>query len=282
MTMMQHQTHTSRPGVVGPIGKCIYGENHPSDHLSNEHVLPLGLSGGVILTNASCADCRDITSAFERSCLRWNFGTVRAHQDMPTRRPADRPTHGKLFVRHDEREEIREVPLSEHPNVLAIPEFSSIPGYLTGKLTPPEVAMRLYGDADEIRRRTDLHAEAAISVGGSFDMDAFVRLLAKIGHGMMWASFETEDIQPLLLPIILEGKTADAWHLIGAGFRPLPPFDPSFGTGANLIRCEAVEGCNHGVCILTTIQLFSEWGAPSYTVICGETDRSPPRRVVGR
>src|SRR6266700_51314 len=96
--MTEHQTHTARPGVVGPIDKCIYGNDHPIDNLSNEHALPLGLGGGVILTKASCACCRNTTSAFETKCLRQNFGVVRAHRDMPTRRPSKRPTHGKLSI----------------------------------------------------------------------------------------------------------------------------------------------------------------------------------------
>jgi hypothetical protein len=113
--MTEYQTHTSRPGVIGPIGKCIYGADHPTDDLSKEHVLPLGLSGGVVLTKASCGDCRDITSAFERTCLQHNFGMIRAHQEMPTRRPAERPTQGKLSVYNDGAKDVQEVPLAEHP-----------------------------------------------------------------------------------------------------------------------------------------------------------------------
>jgi hypothetical protein len=275
-------THTARPGVVGPMGKCIYGDDHPADDLSKEHVLPHGLSGGMILTKASCADCRNTTSAFETRCLQQNFGMVRAHREMPTRRPWERPRHGKLFVRDGEKEEVREVPLAEHPSVLLIPEFSAIPAYLTGKLTPPEIAMQMYGDFDEIQRRGKLHAGTTISVGGSFDMEAFVRLLAKIGHGMMWVSFKTENIRPLLLPIIVDGKMADASHLIGAGCSPVGPVSPGLGAGAHLIRCQVAEAPNHGVCIITTIQLFAEWGAPTYSVICGEADDVPPMQTVGR
>jgi hypothetical protein len=280
--MPEHRTHTNKPGIVGPIGKCIYGDDHPTDKLSKEHVLPLGLSGGVILTKASCAACRNTTSAFERICLRQNFGLVRAHRNMPTRRPDERPTHGKLFVHDNGKEKVRDVPLSEHPNVLALPEFSATPAYMTGSLAPPHIRLRMYGDADEIQRRADLHADATIFVGGRFDTDAFVRLLAKIGHGMMWASYKTENIRPLLLPIILDGQTADAWHLIGAGFRPMPKLSPDLGAGANLIRCETVEIPNHGVCIIAAIQLFAEWGAPTYAVICGEADSLPPSQPVTR
>jgi hypothetical protein len=265
--------------VIGPIGKCIYGDNHPTDDLSKEHVLPLGLSGGVLLLKASCKSCRDTTSAFETACLRQNFGMVRAHREMPTRRPSERPRHGKLYIHDGENEEIREVPLDELPNVLALPEFGAIPAYISGGLNPPYIGMQMYGDAAEIRRRTALHTGPTISVGGTFDTDAFVRLLAKIGHGMMWASYKTENIRPLLLPIILDGQTADAWHLIGAGCRSLPAFSPSLGAGANLVRCDVVENPGAGVYVIATIQLFAEWGAPIYSVICGEADHMPPRQV---
>lgn len=278
--MTVQQTHTNKPAVVGPIGKCIYGDDHSTDDLSNEHVLPLGLSGGVILTKASCADCRDITSAFERICLQRNLGMARAHRDMPTRRRAKRPTHGKLYVYDGDEEEEREVPLSEHPNILALPEFSAIPAYITGNISRPNIGIRMYGDVDEVQHRTALHAGTTIAVGGSFDVDAFIRLLAKIGHGMMWASYKTETIRPLLLPIILHRQTDDAWRLIGAGFRPMPKYSPDLGAGANLVLCETVEIPNYGVYIMATIQLFSEWNAPIYTVICGEADHDPPKQTV--
>lgn len=281
-TMAVQQTHTTKPAVVGPIDKCIYGDDHPTDDLSNEHVLPQGLSGGVILTKASCAGCRDITSAFELICLQQNFGMVRAHQDMPTRRRAKRPTHGKLYIYDSGMEEEREVPLSDHPNILALPEFSAIPAYITGHTSRPYIRMRMYGNVNEVQRRTASHPEATIAVGGRFDVNAFIRLLAKIGHGMMRASYKSETIRPLLLPIILQGQTDDAWRLIGAGFRPMPKYSPDLGAGAHFVRCETVEIPNCGVYIMASIQLFAEWNAPVYTVICGEADQNPPRQAVYR
>ena len=113
-------------------------------------------------------------------------------------------------------------------------------------------------------------------------MDAFVRLLAKIGHGMMWASFKTDNIRPLLIPIILDGNTVDAWRLIGAGCRPVGQFSPTLGAGANFVRCEIAETPDRGVFVITTIQLFAEWGTPTYSVICGETDHVPPAQMVSR
>lgn len=90
---------------------------------------------------------------------------------------------------------------------------------------------------------------------------------------------KADNIRPLLQPIILEGQIADAWHFIGAGFRPLPTFSHEIGTGANLVRCDVVENPGAGVYILATIQLFAEFGAPSYSVICGEADSVPPGQV---
>ena len=276
--MQEHRTHTSKPQVVGPIGRCIYGEGHCRNHLSSEHVIPLGLGGGVILLDASCSDCRKITGGFESACLKSNFGMVRAHGGMPTRRPKDRPTQGKLFIIENGQERVKNVPLDEHPNVLAMPEFSVPPAHLTGSTRPPLIRMKMHSEQHEVHRLAQLQSDQAVMVGGSFNVDAFVRLLAKIAHGMMWISFDTERVRPLLLPIILAGETGDAWRLIGMGELPMIPFSPAYGRGVHQVICDVASTQEKGNFIIVKMRLFAEWGAPAYTVIAGEADHVPPMR----
>jgi len=111
MTTTEQQTYTIRPAVVSPIGKCMYGDDHAAHDLSKEHVLPPGLSGGIILTKPSYGKCLDKTSTFETACLRDDFGMARAHESVPARRPSERRTHGKVLVYEGEQESVREVAL---------------------------------------------------------------------------------------------------------------------------------------------------------------------------
>jgi hypothetical protein len=273
-----YQIHARKPEVIDPIERCIYGEAHPRNDLSKEHVIPLGLGGGVILQKASCKGCRDTTSAFENICLRQNFGYVRAQREMPTRRPGERPTHGKLLVYDTGSEEEKTVPLGELPSVLTMPIYDSEPAYISGKTTSHSFAMGQHGNFSEVIGRAKLHTSGDIAVNFTFDIPAFLRLLAKLAHGFMWATYEAADIRPLLLPIILDGNVDDAWKLIGAGRKSNIELDPNLGAGGHLIQSQVCRTPTRGMFILITIQLFAEWNAPTYSVVTGECDRLPQQR----
>src|SRR5438876_10039435 len=58
-----------------PVGHCIYCSG--TDNLTREHIVPFGLHGNAVLPAASCASCRQLTSAFEFQVLRGSMRTVR-------------------------------------------------------------------------------------------------------------------------------------------------------------------------------------------------------------
>jgi 5-methylcytosine-specific restriction endonuclease McrA len=53
---------------VKPARVCIYCGR--TDGLTEEHVVPFALGGNLIIPDASCPSCRDMTSAFETKVLR--------------------------------------------------------------------------------------------------------------------------------------------------------------------------------------------------------------------
>ena len=114
----------------GPFRKCIYCNSteysalYPNRPLSDEHVIPLSLGGNLILREASCAACEAITSAFEGNIARRILGPIRIHWNLPTRRRKSRPETLPLHLVYSDRNDIKEVPLEEHPPACALTKMN--------------------------------------------------------------------------------------------------------------------------------------------------------------
>src|SRR6266853_1676428 len=88
----------------GSVGRCIYcgatrysaAEVRP---LSDEHIVPEGLSGTLVLPRASCRRCAKTTGQIEGSVLRNLLWAPRTLLKMKTKRPKERPTHFSAAVK---------------------------------------------------------------------------------------------------------------------------------------------------------------------------------------
>lgn len=94
--------------VFAAVGACIYCGSTDSP-LSDEHIIPFGLNGNLILPKASCKTCATITGEIERFCLRPMLGDFRSTTGLRTRRKKTRPK--TISVRH--RDVRRGVEISE-------------------------------------------------------------------------------------------------------------------------------------------------------------------------
>src|SRR5689334_787243 len=74
------------------IGKCIYSLSQPvPEALTDEHIMPFGISGKRQLKKASCGICQNITSLFERKVLKDDLKGLRTYLKFPTRHKKDIP-----------------------------------------------------------------------------------------------------------------------------------------------------------------------------------------------
>ncbi|HAX18911.1 MAG TPA: hypothetical protein DCY64_01355 [Hydrogenophaga sp.] len=112
------------------VGHCIYCGS--TDKLSDEHIIPLGLGGRLVLPKASCATCSEKTSRLERTCLRTMYGPLRMLYGLPTRRKKGRPETLQLKVKRTESSEWEYVPVAQerYPFLITFPYFEA-PGALT-------------------------------------------------------------------------------------------------------------------------------------------------------
>ncbi len=119
------------PRTYDPADVCIYCGSTVA--LSDEHIIPLGLGGRLILPKASCAICREAASKFERTCLRTMYGPLRLLYDLPTRRKGDRPETLLLKVKRTKDHDWEYTPIAQErfPFLITFPKFD-LPGALTG------------------------------------------------------------------------------------------------------------------------------------------------------
>ncbi|WP_352916466.1 HNH endonuclease [Mesorhizobium sp. M1143] len=91
----------SRPGEpeirrpkVG-VGRCIYCDREPPQiRLTEEHIIPKGLGGNLILPGSSCERCAAITGRFEQRLLRDTFRFARGALGIFSgRKKSTRQTH---------------------------------------------------------------------------------------------------------------------------------------------------------------------------------------------
>ena len=81
--------------IYAPVGHCIYcGSREWSPgcnrKLGDEHIVPEGLGGKLILPESSCKSCEKITSKFELEWLRSSFFAVRVQKGLGKKKK--RPT----------------------------------------------------------------------------------------------------------------------------------------------------------------------------------------------
>lgn len=257
--------------VSKPIGRCIYCGTD-SCRLSKEHVIPLSLNGWLLLPHASCPDCRDVTSDFERIVTREMYHNQRVRSNTRTRRPERRPQFSGVRVVAPEGEKTIEIPSELYPRLYPIFRLP-VPGILEGRepieTNPDGVEVHLVGrpeDVDLLYERGYLRRGIDdLLLSGVLHWGAFNRLLAKIAHCRTIFCFGPDYInlyEPLLTDVIL-GRSGTYSHFIG-GCATEPDFKIDF-----LLQVVPKGPDNYLVC-----KIFFIWSVdfpfPTYQVVVGK------------
>ena len=222
------------------VNRCIYCRS-TIKRLTDEHIVPEGLGGQRVLFRASCTTCQKKIDAIENACLhKTMLRDIRYRRGIGERNKEDRPTDLEAWVkvRGDESEvvlppglfpggwEIRRRPYSQHPTFFVLPILKP-PGVLRG------VPQRDCNEADAVLDMwhyvapfdtasdpplTDIYTEVW------FSNPLFVRMIAKIAHGVAVWEFGLDNIEPVLPPLILGDDPSLSFYLVGGGAPAnLPP-----------------------------------------------------------
>ncbi len=260
--------HTHR---LTPVGACIYC-GATEGRLTEEHIIPKGLGGTLVLPQASCDACAATTSLFEMRVLRGFLDRGRQAMGIKGRKAHKRAVPDTLtqtFIQPDESTVEREVPWNEGIKVMHLPVFV-LPAFLD-----PRKPMDPHIQKLEIMALDTLHfgmgqgelvreyQAQGVQFEDRLDVWAFVRLLAKIAHGYHVAIHGMFPLQESpLVPIVL-GQRSDALNWIGNTLEdPLP----SGGSALHLIQHLPLEADDGGRGTAVRIKLFATDPTPTYVL----------------
>jgi hypothetical protein len=256
--------------------------------LEDEHIIPDGIGGDLILPAASCRACACKINVWEQRVQKRNLGVTRDAAGLKSRKRRGSKAQSRKLYRAvaaeiREGEDIARVMESgppvtnrEHLPPMVISEITLGRAELLGGPIPGN-GIRVAFSAVEGGLETvsvDFHAR-----GGEF-----LRLIAKIAHGMAVAILGLSSFSPYLTDIILgnEHSPDDFWKHIGTqtssrgeGYLHRSRVVPAtaFVRSAIALSSTAIPVA------VAQIQLFASYGGPIYEVVVGAKRGLPQRPV---
>ncbi len=256
-----------RQKVFEPVGRCIYCGGCESK-LGDEHIIPQGLGGNMILPAACCDDCgRVIGAQLEGRLLhkiKGMFAAVRLRSGYKSKRPKDRPKSlPYTVIGKDGVPRTVEVPAKKVPRHWIAFVTADSPGVIVGRGRTEPACIAMYSMYDPADFAAIARPGEQVRFSGAGEGRDFARFLAKIAHAMSVAEYGLDAFDPWLPDFIL-GKDDCALHYYVAGHENKAvdnnvDHSISLGTWAN-----------DGVRLGARIRLFCKHGTPDYEVAVGE------------
>jgi hypothetical protein len=217
-----------------------------------------------------------MTRHFESEWAGETLGNFRNVRGLPSRDKKKRPRHLPVEITENGITRIEMVPVHHYPDLMPTVAINQLPGLISGRASgaPLDAEIRIYQNVEELRKRASLYTTQDLSVSGKVHVASYLRLLAKIAHGMTVVELGF-NFEPLLLDII-EGNVSDAAFLMGASHKE---FDESLKPNTHLLAHEIIAAPNGVSYVLISVGLFHGLGAPVHTVVSGRfnTANPPPR-----
>lgn len=246
---------------TAPVNFCVYCHKSIDEtQLTDEHAIPYGLNGWLILAKASCKACATITSKFERYVLKEIFGDIRATSGMRTRRKKNRPL--QLPLVDDNHPEGRMIPTTDHPGFATLPVLgpaAALRNESNGGCLPL-VWPFIWQTADS-DRITKLDNFNNLKATFNLNTNAFCQFLSKIAYCTAIAQFGYGSILSAIPKLILTDSPLICDYVGGSEDEVF--FDRA---GLHSVSCVRIDGL-----IKVYIALLSSYGGPRYEVVVGET-----------
>lgn len=254
--------------VFSPADLCIYCGR--TDALTDEHLIPYGLSGREVLRRASCSACARETGRFEQLVLRGPMRAARIHRRLKSRtKHSNASTTQRAYFETTGRAFEVDLPLSEYPILLNFPIFSP-PGYFTGQASPGismiGVNVVLFGPRPE--QVAKAHGAQTMRFPTTTEQPiAFGRMLAKIAYGYAFArgALDLIDGPSFVVPCIL-GKSDDVGQWVFTDASEVVTYP------GVLHRVDHYAMQDH---LIADVHLFADSQSPVYSVILGKLKTGP-------
>ena len=251
------------------VGRCIYCPG--TERLSDEHILPDGMGGRVVLPDASCEECRKMTCKFEQHVLRGMLWPLRVAMGV---RGTKRRIPNKIQSYVPNVEDDGATLQTRSPDDVAakavFPVFSHGPGMLEGRPrdAPCDADFVLIMDPKAIERAEE-RGEHGVTIFAH--EKSFMRMLAKIAYAHAVSSYGVDGFEPFLLDIIA-GRANDYPFFIGGDIEL--GSDNERGEDEREIWLALSFNPFTGL-ILVKMRFFASQGAPIYTVVTGRRQVTP-------
>lgn len=254
-----------------PIDQCIYCGSHAG--LSDEHVLPYGLSGDIVLRKASCKACAAETSRLEHKLLRGHWWPYRQILGLKSRRAKGAVPDLTVTVECADGSSVKaQLPMAKQSVAMVFELFP--PTILEGRqqLETPyarEAFMKPLGPFPSIVRIEHkiyrLSPSDRLNIPIDFNAGDLCRFLAKVAHGFAISRRGLDACSTYFLPPFILGELAGVMTYVGGA---ASPFIGSSLPGAGL---HALMDRVNGDYLTVYIQLFRDGGDPPpiYEVVVG-------------
>jgi hypothetical protein len=202
--------------VYAPLERCLYCAE--TENLSEEHIIPLGFGGELIVPRASCKAHQKATCKVEDFVLRKYLCALRSHLGLPSRNPLHRPDGYVLKLRRGAHSWKQKVKLADHPGFVRFMTFVAPPGRVLGRARRQETWSVRFVDVeifpDIAMRLARLGAdgfEDKVTINGM----AIARLIAKIGHCFAVAELGIDAFEELYVAHLIGAEAQDCNYWVG-------------------------------------------------------------------
>lgn len=217
MATVKHSPKFPYPSkVYAPLNRCAYCP--ATDDLTNEHIIPFGFGGELILPKGSCKIHREATSKVEDFILRKYLCPLRSHLSLPSRKPAQRPDGYTLKLRRGAHSWKQKVKLADHPGFVRFMMFADAPGRVAGRAREQETWSVRFVNAEIF---PDIAARLARLGADSFEdavtinAMALSRWIAKIGHCFAVAELGLNAFEEMYVTHLASGEAKDWNYWVG-------------------------------------------------------------------
>ena len=258
--------------VLGTVGRCIYCGG-PGE--TEEHLIPLALSGVQTLAKASCRACAMKSSQFELRLLRGPLLPARVALALFTRDTKTRPsTFPGRFTLEDGTEVTEEIPATAHPSFLSRPILAPPTRLYEGR---PDDTVRVlpggwarqFTDPDEVNRYARERGARDVTWTSTVPAAALAQLVGKVAWGFAVADLGINGVDRTM-PNPIEATLEELGPFVGGNAVLSPPEEE-----LHVVHVSVFPGGRVGV----TVRLFARFGAPTYIAVVGNARDTTARGV---
>jgi HNH endonuclease len=275
-----HLVKVGAPQIrCAPVKRCIYCGN-VSNLLTDEHIIPDGIGGNLILPEASCQACATAIMDFEPIIINHQYRAARGILNIRSKKRGKKRKPLTLEYIPDGSDNVVEYEASpDAPFGIAVPIILDRPGMLLQY--PPD---HLIGWGAHQFFQPDRLGERGAPTG-MIHQGRFWRFLAKIAHGYSVSCLGFDHFKPYLRSYIrfpnacdIDGYFFDRTHMTHyIGNAP----EEEWITGKSLHTISLQEGIvrvwaappsgySFRRIAIVHVQLFTNLGLPVYELVTGE------------